>query len=197
MPLPPLRNPPRSSRALERGTVGSARVWSPDRRQEEAARHALDAGSLPPNGPSSVGRSRERLKGLELRHPALARRLRMALSGSELAPSNHGEILERVLSWIDESMGPDPSAAGSAASPAEDARILEILERRLAKLRHSLRTARELHRGLARMKDHDPGIASIYRAVQGLAEMDALLEIKREMLREIFQANLALQRRTA
>jgi hypothetical protein len=64
-------------------------------------------------------------------------------------------------------------------------------------VRESLRAARDLRQRLGTMRDHDPGIASIYRTVQGLAEVDALREMKREMLTEIFQANLALQARPA
>lgn len=66
-------------------------------------------------------------------------------------------------------------------------------ERRIRKLTESLgRTEEEIKR-LAKMKGVDNGVASIYRAVQGLSGADESLEQKQEMMTSIFEANLALQ----
>ncbi|HED64542.1 MAG TPA: hypothetical protein ENJ09_03200 [Planctomycetes bacterium] len=66
-------------------------------------------------------------------------------------------------------------------------------ERRVKKLTQSLeRTEQELKR-VASMKDVDMGVASLYRTVQGLSEEDDLFEAKREMLKNIFDANVALR----
>ncbi len=43
------------------------------------------------------------------------------------------------------------------------------------------------------MKNIDLGVSSIYRTVQGLAGDDELFEQKKEMLEDLFQANLQLQ----
>ncbi len=158
-----------------------------------------DSGAMPgvleaPEPPSDT------LKRLELRHPSLARRLRAILPAAELNGASPEGLLERILSWVDEEasrLSYTSEARAALSFSAEDARTLDILERRFRKLRTSLRNARELRRRLAAMKDFDPGIASIYRGVQGLAELDALAEIKREMLKEIFQANLDFQKRSA
>jgi hypothetical protein len=143
----------------------------------------------------------ERLLALEPYRPVLVQRLREELGRAELSPASRAQVLGQLLEWVEASS----SAAEAPAAPAEltpgtspeDLRALDILERRLAKVRGSLRSAWDLRRRLASLSDHDPGIASIYRTVQGLTEMDALLEVKQEMLREIFQANLALQTRSA
>ena len=209
MSLPPLRHPPDASRARDRGSVGSARVWSPEERAGSRKGAPLEPLPLAEETPQVAAAD---LEDLERRRPALARRLRGALSKAELASAERGEILTKVLSYVDESAaGAPPHANGSGANgagangagaddagPSEDgdARV-DILERRLSKVRESLRAARDLKRRLSILRDHDPGIASIYRAVQGLTDMDALREMKREMLTDIFHANLALQRRPA
>ena len=44
------------------------------------------------------------------------------------------------------------------------------------------------------MKGLDDGIASIYRDVQGLSSDEANAEAKKEMMAQIFQANVLLRR---
>lgn len=67
------------------------------------------------------------------------------------------------------------------------------LERRIEKLTSSLqRTEEELVR-LASMKDIELGVSSIFRTVQGLSADDNLADAKRDMLKNIFEANLALR----
>jgi len=66
------------------------------------------------------------------------------------------------------------------------------LERRVEKLTVSLqRTEGELKR-IASMKDIELGVSSIYRTVQGLSADDDQADAKRDMLKNIFEANLAL-----
>ncbi len=70
---------------------------------------------------------------------------------------------------------------------------IQNLERRISKLTDSLgRTEAELKR-VASMKDVDMGVASLYRTVQGLSDEDDNAEAKHEMLKNIFEANLALR----
>ena len=75
----------------------------------------------------------------------------------------------------------------------ESQRQIEQLERRVRKLTDSLGvTEKELKRVMA-MKSIDVGVASIYRTVQGLSDEDDSAEQKRGMLKNIFEANLALR----
>jgi hypothetical protein len=70
---------------------------------------------------------------------------------------------------------------------------IQRLERRVGKLTRSLsETEKELRR-IAAMKNIDLGVASIYRTVQGLAKQDDHYEAKAEMLKNIFEANVALR----
>ena len=72
-------------------------------------------------------------------------------------------------------------------------RQIDKLERRVSKLTESLgMTEAELKR-VAAMKNIDLGIASIYRSVQGLTAGDDQFEAKQEMMKSIFEANLALR----
>ncbi len=74
----------------------------------------------------------------------------------------------------------------------QHAREVEQLERRIRKLLQSLdRLENELLR-VAQMKEGDPGIASIYRVVQGLSPTDPRADLKQEMMARIFEANVEL-----
>ncbi|MEM6672815.1 MAG: diguanylate cyclase [Planctomycetota bacterium] len=85
----------------------------------------------------------------------------------------------------------------AAATPGENSdsssKEVEQLHRRIAKLTSSLeRTEQEIAR-LRSVKSIDPGVASVFREVQGLEDGDSRAEIKKELMSEIFQANLDLQ----
>ena len=68
------------------------------------------------------------------------------------------------------------------------------LERRIAKLMHSLEVTEQVLNRVSAAKDLELGIESIYRSVQGLNPAEAQNERKLEMMRNIFEANLSLQR---
>jgi hypothetical protein len=75
----------------------------------------------------------------------------------------------------------------------ESQKTIENLERRITKLTNSLgATEAELLR-VASMKDIDLGVSSIYRTVQGLKGEGEGSEAKKEMLKNIFDANVALR----
>jgi len=75
----------------------------------------------------------------------------------------------------------------------ESQKTIENLERRITKLTSSLgATEAELLR-VAEMKDIDLGVSSIYRTVQGLKSADEGFAAKKEMLKNIFDANVALR----
>ena len=75
----------------------------------------------------------------------------------------------------------------------ESQKTIDQLERRVAKLTESLGlTEAELKR-VAQMKNIDLGVASIYRTVQGLSSDAENAEQKKEMLKNIFESNVALR----
>ena len=77
----------------------------------------------------------------------------------------------------------------------EHQREIEMLERRIKKLGDLLDTTEAQLRQIARAKGVDPGLASIYRTVQGLDEDEENFARKKEMLSLIFDANVDLQRK--
>jgi len=69
-----------------------------------------------------------------------------------------------------------------------------VLERRIAKLTSVIGvTEEELARVMA-MKAIDPGVASIFKTVQGLRGDDAQAQAKKAMMSTIFEQNLAFQK---
>lgn len=70
---------------------------------------------------------------------------------------------------------------------------VDLLRRRLTKLSSSLEMTEDELRRVMKMKSIDPGVASIYRTVQGLDSQDGDVELKKDMMSAIFEANLELQ----
>lgn len=99
-----------------------------------------------------------------------------------------------ILAIAEEHVRREREAAVSAAL-AEHGKQVDLLERRVRKLKGLLdETGAELSR-IATLKGLDSGIASIYRTVQGLSPDEDRLQEKREMLTLIFEANLDLQKK--
>jgi GGDEF domain-containing protein len=85
----------------------------------------------------------------------------------------------------------------TASRMIESQKTIDNLERRVAKLTESLGlTEAELKR-VAQLKNIDLGVASIYRTVQGLSAEEAGAEQKKEMLKNIFESNMALRAQLA
>ncbi|MGD2018416.1 MAG: diguanylate cyclase [Planctomycetota bacterium] len=72
-------------------------------------------------------------------------------------------------------------------------RELLQLNRRIAKLTRSLESTEEEIARLRAAGSQDEGVASVYREVQGLESGDTRSDLKRELMGEIFKANLDLQ----
>lgn len=70
---------------------------------------------------------------------------------------------------------------------------IDVFQRRIAKLTESLARSERALEDLSRQKSVDPGIASVYRTVQGLSADDDQWELKHELLVRIFEANVALR----
>ena len=66
-------------------------------------------------------------------------------------------------------------------------------ERRITKLAKSLERTEGALQALAKLKEGDPGIASIFRTVQGLTQDVEHVDLKRAILTELFEANVVLQ----
>lgn len=81
------------------------------------------------------------------------------------------------------------------AQVAEHRRQIDQLERRIAKLTEILGVTEEELKRVMALKAIDPGVASIFREVQGLSGSDQQAETKKAMMGEIFKANLAFQKR--
>jgi len=70
---------------------------------------------------------------------------------------------------------------------------IDMLEKRIAKLNEALGEREKAIRKLAAAKGIEPGVASVYDAIQGLDDEDPDYERKHELLREVFVQNLELQ----
>jgi len=87
--------------------------------------------------------------------------------------------------------------SSSAEGLMEAKQTIGMLERRVQKLTQGLDlTENELKR-VAQMKNIDLGVASIYRNVQGLSSDDDNHEQKKEMLKDLFEANVAFRNEAA
>ncbi len=127
------------------------------------------------------------------RAPLLGAKIRELLG----VGSDDGELLARiqqevVASALREMKAELERALGERQD--EHRRQIDTLERRIQKLTHSLgMTESELKRALT-AKNVDPGVASLYRNVQGLSADDVQQELKKELMSKIFQANLELRK---
>jgi hypothetical protein len=86
------------------------------------------------------------------------------------------------------------SAVQAPTASTEELGELDLLQRRASKLERSLHEARSALAYVSSLERVDPGLASIYRAVQGLGGDDPERGRKRDALERIFQANLKLQK---
>jgi len=84
-------------------------------------------------------------------------------------------------------------ASASADGPSPELARIHHLERRIAKLTLSIGKTREALAKVASMEDHDGGSPSVYREVQGLTPTDEMFDVKRELMADIFDANMRLR----
>ena len=75
----------------------------------------------------------------------------------------------------------------------EHSKQVDLLERRLSKLSDTLETTEGELLQAARRGNADSGVASVYRTVQGLSDVEDDSELKQEMMVKIFEANLELK----
>lgn len=100
---------------------------------------------------------------------------------------------ERVMTLVMDVVAAERQATEAARAALRD-REVDNLQRRIAKLSDALSTSEQRLQQVAAMKDIDGGISSIYREVQGIAADALQAGKKKELMAEIFKANLKLQK---
>ncbi len=125
------------------------------------------------------------------RDPHVEEALRERLRGLSVAHERWPELSELLIE-LAQRAGRD---GADSADPLEDDAEIDTLRRRVKKLEMALEEARSTVTRVAGMEKLDPGLASIYRSVQGLLGTDPMREAKREMLELVYQANVVLQRK--
>lgn len=111
----------------------------------------------------------------------------------DLGQASSPEMRERVRELIGDLVGRERDLARREVEAARSTEF-ENMQRRIAKLQRSLDVTEKRLVEVSQMKDVEDGIASIYREVQGLSSGAKDSEKKHELMANIFQANLALQR---
>lgn len=117
-----------------------------------------------------------------------------ALGGADATPQMR-KLQRQLTGMVLESLQRERQKAVDEKT-SEHGEELHRYELRIAKLTKSLELTEEELKRIAAMKNVDPGVASIYRTIQGLNAEDDSAEVKKEMLAGIFQANLALQKQS-
>ena len=115
-----------------------------------------------------------------------------ALAGAGGMPIGTAEekVMELVMNVIDG----ERKAAEEARRALHD-REVDTLQRRIKKLTENLDQTEHRLQAVAAMKNIDGGISSLYREVQGVSLSDMQAGKKKELMAELFKANLKLQKK--
>jgi diguanylate cyclase (GGDEF)-like protein len=113
------------------------------------------------------------------------RRLLQLAGGTELA------VLEREVLAILQTVG---EARRPRASRAEVLEEIRVLEERIAQQKRMLDASEDELTRMIQEKSVDPGVASLYRTVQGLDPSEQNFQKKKELLAVIYRANVELLR---
>lgn len=135
-----------------------------------------------------------RMEGIA-KDEALAQRI-FELFGGHGASHEMAAVREQITFMLLQSLQVERDKVIDAQM-SEHRKEVENFERRIAKLNESLELTEEELQRIAKAKGIDPGVASIYRTVQGLSSDIDNAEARREMMSSIFEANLQLQKGTA
>lgn len=106
-----------------------------------------------------------------------------------------GTVEERLMALVMDVVGGERKTAETARKALQD-REVGNLQRRIKKLNDTLASTEQRLAKVSAMKDVESGISSIYREVQGLDESDTQAGKKKELMADIFKANLKLQKRS-
>jgi hypothetical protein len=118
----------------------------------------------------------------------------MAVASLGLNDETAESVTARVREIVMTTVGTQRRTSVEMQGAARD-RELAQLQRRINKLNTALEDAEGRLQEMARRKSTDPGIASIYREVQGLSGEDSHAELKKALMADIFRANLQLQKK--
>ena len=116
---------------------------------------------------------------------------------SSLADSEDDSIesvKDRLMELVMDVVSGEREEAETARKALQD-REVGNLQRRIKKLNETLVSTEQRLTKVSAMKTVDDGISSIYRDVQGLDESDAHSGKKKELMADLFKANLKLQKR--
>jgi hypothetical protein len=111
----------------------------------------------------------------------------------QLGKTDVGTLRDGVVALVRKVVDAERQTALAALAAARD-REVEILERRIGKMTDALEQNEQRMAEVLAMKDVDSGVASVYREVQGLNSSARSYQKKKELMSEIFKANLALQK---
>lgn len=114
---------------------------------------------------------------------------------SESDTASHEVLNERLMALVMDVVSAERQSADGARKELQD-REVGILQRRIKKLSDTLSSTEQRLVKATAVKDFDTGISSIYREVQGLNTADTQAAKKKELMADIFRANLALQKRS-
>jgi len=103
-------------------------------------------------------------------------------------PGGLSELEREVLAVLQQAVG----AARAPRSRAEVLAEVGVLEERIAQVKRLLDASEEELARMIQEKSVDPGVASIYRSVQGLDPAAANFQKKKELLAVIYRANVEL-----
>tara|TARA_R110002072_G_scaffold27804_3_gene90206 strand:- start:2721 stop:3464 length:744 start_codon:yes stop_codon:yes gene_type:complete len=116
---------------------------------------------------------------------------------SSLADSDDDSIesvKDRLMELVMDVVSGEREEAETARKALQD-REVGNLQRRIKKLNETLVSTEQRLTKVSAMKTVDDGISSIYRDVQGLDESDSHAGKKKELMADLFKANLKLQKR--
>jgi len=111
-----------------------------------------------------------------------------ATSDKAMAEKLRSEFLQMALKGL----AKERQQAIDADSTAEKDRLIVNLERRINKLNDQIGLTEDELRRVMAMKQIDGGVASIYRTVQGLSDGDGGADLKKDMMKQIFDANIEM-----
>lgn len=158
------------------------------RRELGNAQHALEAKLAAAAVPAQA-----RIAG---ENAELAERFYASFAAlADVGGGNLEQLRDGALAILLEFVTKERKATIAATEAARD-REIELLQRRVTKLSSSLEESEKRMVEIAALKNVDPGISSIFRAVQGIDQSDAMYKRKSQLMAEIFRANVTLQKKT-
>lgn len=113
------------------------------------------------------------------------------LAGAERVPA---VLQEKVLELVLDVVKVERQVAIDAKEQLHS-REVDLLRRRIAKVNEALGETERRLSDAVKARSEDSGVASIYRKVQGVNPSDDMFQRKKELVHEIFRANLTLQKR--